>query len=142
MTVTQKPTGRASSMPAGLAMGGLCSLGVTLLGSAVLAKLVSGEAMAESSIGYGVMVMLVLAAFLGAMVAFGRIKRRRMLVCLVSGAIYFAVLLSMTALFFGGQFSAVGVTALLILCGSALAALLGLRDNRGGKRRKIKLPNR
>ncbi len=43
---------------------------------------------------------------------------------------------------FGGQYSAVGTTALLVLAGSGAAALLGLRQGRGAKRTKIKVPHR
>ena len=93
-------------------------------------------------IGYGIMVLLIVSSFAGAMISFGRIKRQRMLVCIVSGVIYFAMLMSMTALFFGGQYSAVGTIALLVLAGSGAAALLGLRQGRGAKRTKIKVPHR
>ena len=120
-------------------MGALFSVGATLVLTAVLAKLVEGETIPQEKIGYGIMVILVLSAFTGSMAAFGRIKRQRLLVCGLSGAIYFAVLMSMTALFFGGQYSAVGTTALLILLGSAAAALLGLKQGRGVKRKKIKV---
>lgn len=130
------------SMPGGLAFGGLSSLAVTLIFAAILAKLIEAETLPETSIGYGVMVLLLLASFVGALVASGRIKRQRLLVCLASGLIYFLLLLSMTALFFGGQYSAVWQTALLVLCGSMLAAMMHLREKRGGKRPKIKLPNR
>lgn len=142
MVVDRKVTGKASSMPGGLAAGALCSLSITLAMAALLAKLVEAKRMAEENIGYGVMVLLLLASFAGALVAFRRIKRQRMLVCLLSGVIYFAILMSMTALFFGGQYEAVGVTALLVLGGSAVAALLGLQQGRGQKHRKIKVPHR
>lgn len=135
-------TGTASSMPAGLAMGGAVSLGITLLGSAVLAWLVHGERMDLDKIGYGILVLLLLGAFLGAEVAFRKIRRQRLLVCAASGVIYFGLLMALTALFFGGQYSAVGVTALLILAGSGTAGLLGLSGGRGGKGHKIRLPRR
>lgn len=141
MAVNRKVTGRAMSMPAGLAVGAAASLAVTLLLAAVLAKLVETERLAQENIGYGVMVLLLAASFIGALVSFSRVKRQRMLVCCVSGLIYFAMLMSITALFFGGQYSAVGVTALLVLGGSGTAALLGLREGRGGKRKKLKIPN-
>ena len=139
MADNQKLTGRTMSMPGGLAMGGICSLLITIGCAAALAWLVAEERMAEGSIGYGVMVLLLLASFAGAIVAWSRIKRQRMLVCMLSGAVYFATLLSITALFFGGQYSAVGVTALLVFCGSMLAAMLGLRQGSKGKHRKMKL---
>ena len=139
MVVNRKPTGKAMSIPGGLAVGALFSIGATLLLTAVLAKLVEGETVQQENIGYGVMVILTVSAFTGALVSFGRIKRQRLLVCGLSGLLYFAILMSMTALFFGGQYSSVGVTALLILLGSAVAALLGLKQGGGGRRKKIKV---
>lgn len=138
MVTNRKPTGRAVSMPAGLAAGAAAALGLTLALAALVAKLVETERLEEGGIGYGVMVILLLSSFTGAMVSAVRIKRQRLLVCLLSSVIYLGILLSMTALFFGGQYSGVGVTAILVLCGGALAILVGLRGERGGKRPKIK----
>ncbi len=137
MIVNQKPTGRAMSMPGGLTIGAVVSLGVTLLFAAVLAKLVDMEKLAWGNIGYGIIVILLLASFSGAMTAYAKIKRQRLLVCGASGVIYFGILLAITALFFGGQYEAVGVTAGLVFGGSACAWLLGLRD--GGSRRGKKI---
>lgn len=142
MAGKQKLTGRAMSMPGGLAFGAAVSLGLTLLGALLLAKLVQNETLPWENIGYGIMVMLLAASFSGAMLAAARIKRQRLTVCLLSGVIYFGLLLSMTALFFGGQYSSVGVTGVLILGGSGTAALLGIREKRGGKPRKIKVNHR
>lgn len=138
MVVNQKPTGRAASMPAGLVFGAVVSLGITLVCAAVLAKLVDMERLAWENIGYGIMVLLLLASFSGAMAAFAKIKRQRMLVCAVSGVVYFGILLSITALFFGGQYDSVGVTAALVLAGSIAAGLLGLRGEGGKKGRKLR----
>lgn len=140
--MNRKPSGRALSMPAGLLFGAIISLGLTILSAVVLAKLVASEVMAEANIGYGVMAMLLVASFIGSLCAHARIKRQRLLVCGLSGVIYFLILLSITALFFGGQYEAVGVTGLLVLGGSLTAGLLGTMPGRGGKRRKNKLPNR
>jgi len=142
MGVNQKKTGRASSIPAGLAVGGVVSLLTTLGSTVLLAWLISGGMMAEKNVGYGVLVMILLASFLGSEVAAGRIKHQRVAVCLLSGLVYFGILLSITALFFGGQYQAVGVTALLILGGSGTATLIGLQRNNGRKRRRTYLHNR
>lgn len=115
MVANKKITGRATSLPVGLAIGAACSLAATLILTAILAKLVEAETLPVEKVGYGIMVLLIVSSFAGAMISFGRIKRQRMLVCIVSGVIYFAMLMSMTALFFGGQYSAVGTTALLVL---------------------------
>lgn len=142
MVVNQKVTGRASSMPGGLAFGAAISVGLTLLIAGILTWLVSEEKLAWENIGYGIMVLLLISSFAGALAAYGRIKRQRMLVCGIAGVVYFGILLSLTALFFGGQYDGMPVTALLILGGSAAAGLLGLGGNRGGKRRKVSRSHR
>lgn len=142
MVLNRKPTGRAISMPKGLAIGMAISVGITLLGSAVIAKLIDGEYAKEGWMGYGVMIVLMIGSFLGAVVAAGKIKRQRLCVCALSGLLHFAMLMSITALFFGGQYEAVGVTAVLVMGGALLAALVGGRPGRGGKRKKYKMANR
>lgn len=139
MVLNQKPTGRALSMPGGLLVGAVWSLGITLVLAAVIAKLVDSEVMPESSIGYCVMGLLTAASLIGSLAAFRKIKRQRVLVCLISGGIYYGILLAMTALFFGGQFTGMGVTALMILIGSGAAALAGLREGRGGSKKRLKV---
>ena len=137
MTMNQKPTGTAMSMPAGLAVGGIWSLVVTIGLSAVIAKLIDGEIVEQGSIGYFVISILLIASITGALQSFRKIKRRRMLVCLISGLIYFCVLLSITALCFGGQYQGIGVTGLVVLCGSSCAGLMGLREKKQGRTGKI-----
>ena len=142
MVANRKVTGTASSMPVGFTMGTLASLIVTFAGAALSGYLISREVLEESSIGYCAMVLILLSAVLGAAIAVGRIKRRRVFVCAISGVIYFGILLSMTALFFGGQYQGTGVTALLVLGGCTLVALLGLRGEKVPKYHKRKFPNR
>lgn len=134
MVTNHKATGRASSLPGGLAWGALVNMALTLIGSGVVAFLVDRETMPVNGIGYGAMVILVVSALSGAMMAWKKIKRLRLQVCLLSGGIYYMMLLGMTMLFFGGQFSGMGVTALMVACGSILAILVGFSKGRGGKR--------
>lgn len=142
MLLNQKNTGRATSMPTGLACGAVVSLSVTLLASAMIAKLVESGYLEETGIGYGIIVALMTASFLGALTAAGRIKRQRLMVCVISGMIHYMSLLGITGLFFGGQYEAVGVTGLLVMGGSMLAVLASGGEKRGGKRTGIKLRNR
>lgn len=143
MTLNRKATGKAVSMPAGLAMGAAVSLGMTLGLAVVTAKLVDSGVVRETGIGYCAMGILLLSAMAGAMVSSGRIKRQRMAVCAMSGGIYYLTLLAMTALFFGGQYSGMGVTALVVLCGCALVLLPQLRKGRGqGRKAARKYRNR
>ena len=139
MTVNAKVTGTASSIPAGLALAALVSLGLTAAFSAAAAWLILRGSMPEESVGYCAMFILLLSAAGGALTAIRRIKRLRFQMGLASGGIYFGCLLAVTALFFGGIYDGVGVTALLILCGCALVILL-VPDgrNRAGCRRRKK----
>ena len=123
MIKNQKPTGRAMSMPGGLAVGAAVSIGVTLASCVLLTKLILSGALNMDQIGYGVMVLLLAASFLGALTAQGRVKHQRSMVCMLSGLVYYLMLLCTTALFFGGQYSGVGVTGLLVLGGAGTAAL-------------------
>lgn len=135
MTTVGKPTGRAKSMPVGLALGGAVALTITLTLCALGAKLLDGGTLKETAIGYWVMGVLLISPFAGSMVASVSIQRRRLLVCGLSSAIYFGCLISMTALFFGGEYRGVGVTALMVLCGGGLAAMALTRQGRGGRHR-------
>lgn len=141
MVTNHKPTGRAMTMPAGLALGVAVSIGITILSSALIAKLVESERMQQTQIGYGVMVVLMASSFLGALLAAEKIKRLRLAVCALSGVLYFGCLMSITALFFGGRYEAVGVTGLLVMGGAMLAVLTGGAPKRGGNRRKVKIAN-
>lgn len=134
----QKVTGRARSMPVGLAMGAAVSMGITLGMAVIGAKLIDAGALGEGMIGYIAMVVLLLSSFCCGLVSAGSIKHRTLMVCGISALIYYGILLSMTALFFGGQYQGMGVTALLILCGCAVAAMIVTQQGRGvrGRRRR------
>lgn len=139
MTINQKSTGRAMSIPAGLAFGAGISLGITLFMAAIIAYLLETEKITWEGAGYGIMALLLIASSLGSMMAYSMIKRQRLLVCLLSGVVYLGILLSMTALFFGGQYDAVGVTMALIIAGSGTSGLLGMREKGRGKREKSRV---
>lgn len=128
-------TKHASTMPGGLLQGGLASLLVTLVGSGLLAKMVDAGILAENAIGYGVIGILLAGAFLGAERAYHKIRRRRSAVCMLSGVVYYMILLAITALFFGGRYTAMGVTAGVVMAGSAAAILPGMGKGSGKRRR-------
>ncbi len=136
--VTRKGSGKASSMAGGLALGAGISMGITLLTSVIAAKLVDAGSLKENGIGYAAMVILLLSSIVGSAIPCARIKRQRMAVCLISGGIYYLMLLSLTALFFGGQYYGMGVTALVIAGGCGCVFLAGTgkgcRPKRGIKR--------
>lgn len=108
---------------------------ITITGAIISAWLIGNEKIPEQSIGYCSMFILLAASFLGAWIAAAKIKHRRLYISILSGLIYYCILLAVTALFFGGQYQAMGVTALVVLAGCMSAALIGLKGERGGRRR-------
>lgn len=130
MRVNRKPTGRAVAVPVGMGWGLLTSASITLLGCLLAAYLINREILSWDYSGYGVMVILLLSAWAGASVTAIKIKRRRAVMCIGSGAAYFLLLMATTALFFGGQYSGVGETGLMIFCGCMLGILTGIREKR------------
>ena len=124
--------GRAMSMGAGLALGGAISMGITLLLSVLTAYLAGKGYVPVNTIGYFAMVILFLSAMAGAMTAQHKIKRLRLQVCLAAGGVYYASLILMTILLFGGNFTGMGATAAMVSCGSLISALL---TNRQGRRK-------
>lgn len=140
MTVNQKMTGRAASLPGGLAIAAAVSMLATLVIVVTGAVLVSNEIIAFENIGYCSMAAILLGSFFGAITAVSRIKRQKVLVGILSGGVHYLVLLSITALFFGGQYKGMGVTLLVVIGGSLLGVIFSNREKgRGttGRRRKI-----
>ena len=132
----RKNDGRAMTLPGGLAVGTAVSMAMTLALSLLLAKLLHNGVLRQNQTGYGVMALLLTASFLGAATAQGKVKHLRGMVCLLEGLLYFLMLLCVTALFFGGQYSGMGVSALVVLAGSGTAALLLGRGGKGGPKRR------
>ena len=133
--VKQTGTGRALSMPAGFVWGTATSLCVLFLGTAVTAKLIDLETITWENAGYLILMILILSSWIGGSMSYRKIKRQKAAVCIINGALLFLSLMIITALFFGGQYSGVGETALLIICGSILAVLTENRAKKKNKRR-------
>lgn len=142
MVRNHKVTGTSSSIPEGITLGVVAALLLSLIGAVVTAYLINGEIVKQDSVGTAALIILVLAAAGGAVLAMWRIKRLRMQICLLTGLCYYLTLLAMTALFFGGQYQGMGVAALAVLAGSGLVALLGMREKKIGKLKHKKVAYR
>ena len=113
-----KTSGKSMGIPAGIAIGTLISLLVSMAGAAISAWLVSSEKIGEGGIGY---------AACGAWFSASMIKRLRLQMCMLCGGCYLLCLLGMTALFFGGQYQSIGSVIVTILCGSGIVALAPMK---------------
>lgn len=137
MVINRKVTGKAMSMPLGMSIGLAVCMALTMAATAVISNLVLSEKLGEGAVGYCAIVTLLLSSAAGAWLAAVLVKRRWMIVCVGVGFSYFLTLLAITALFFGGQYQGVAVTALVIFGGCGAVGLLGLKSGREGiKRRK------
>lgn len=128
-----------AKMPSAIGMGLAISLGVTIATAGVVAFLIAGEKISENAAGYGAAVALLLGAVLGALAAAWRCGERRMVMCLISGGVYFLSLLCCTALFFDGMYQGVGTTALMVFGGSIAAGLMGMKGKRNPKLKKLRI---
>lgn len=136
MTVNRKVTGTSVTMPIGIGIGCGISLVLTIIGAGIAAKLISMEVLREEAIGYGAMLIILAASICGAGIAVKKVKKRMLQVCALVGAIYFASLLAMTAMFFGGKYQGMGVTAMLVLAGCGVVVLIAGREKKPKKYRK------
>ena len=139
MVVNKKVTGTASSIPSGVAFGCAVSVLIAVAGAVIFAKLIDSGLLPENAIGYSSMLILLISSFAGAWTSASKIKRRKAFSCLICGAVYYGILLSMTALLFGGQYQGMGVTALLIAAGSVCAIIPEFPKGKQKQLRKRKI---
>ena len=134
MIYNHKVTGRALSMPASFAIGLCISLGTTLVLSAILAQLISKEKIEWERVGYWIIAILLAASAIGTKATCVMIKRRKAISCLIAGVLYWLALLTIAALFYGGQYTGIGVTGIVILFGCTAVCLLELKGERRSRR--------
>ena len=135
MVANRKVTGTVKTIPVGILIGMSVCLAVTLTGAALMAYFISKENIAMESIGVGSMIILMLASVLGCLTAVKLTRHRRLLVCVITAAGYYLMLLAITAMFFGGEYTGMGVTALTVIGGAALVVVMGLIGKGQGKTR-------
>ena len=134
-----KMRGKAGSLPSGLAMGAAVSIGITIFICGIGAMLVSAERIPQEQMGYCSVAALILGAMLGALTAWRKIQRQKMMICLLSGGVYFLLLVATSITFFDGRLQGMGVTLATIMTGSVIAVFMtnsGLKQKKGMRHRK------
>ena len=122
MLLKKKVPGRLLAIPGGLAIGLFVSLLITVSAAALIAWLLSAQKIGESGVNALGMLTHCISAVAGSVIANVLVKRMRLQVCLISGVSYYIFLLGITALFFGGEYSGLGISAIIILVSSAAVA--------------------
>ena len=137
MILKRKVKSVFETVSVGILLGVSVSLILTMLCALVLTWLIHSEIIQDDAIGYCIMAALLLTSMSGAWTASAKTKQLRAQVCLITGAVYYLALLAMTAVFFGGKYQGVGVTAVVVVLGCMITILAGLKVQKG-KRMKIK----
>ena len=135
VTTAKKVGGTAVSMPVGIMTGVSVSFFTTAGLAVLLTWLELAGKIDEKLIGYYSIGVLLIASVLGSLLSAVKIKRRWMLVCCITGVLYYLVLVGSTALFFGGNYRGVGVSGIVILAGTLGSGVFGLNRGRGGEKR-------
>lgn len=139
-TMVKKITGRSPSLGKSVASGVLLGAAWTLTCAAILAKLIDSGVMPMDKVGYGSMAAVLSAVFVGASLAGRKAGHMVIQAAAISGAAYFLCLLLVNALFFGGSYSGMAVTFVLIALATG-AAVLAAGKGRGRRGRKhYKIP--
>ena len=134
----KRRVGRASkgrSLPQAVALGTGLAMALSLVLTAMAAAAISRQWIPESGAGYAAAIILIAGACGGAWVGGRWAPDHRLPVSLGIAGGYFAVLLLLGALCFGGRFHGIPVTAALILGSAGAMALLGQRQGKGRKRK-------
>ena len=128
--------GATIGIPAGLGIGIMAALVITLMGAAFVAYLIASEKAGEGTIGYMSMVIMAAATATGSWIAASLVKRRRLQMCMMIGGCYYLLLLSMTAMFFGGKYEGMGIAALVIVATCAVVAFIPTSTSKISMKRK------
>ena len=114
----------------------------TVIGALVCAWLIHSETVGQESVGIGTLMILALGSAAGALTGIWVLKRMRLQISLLSGLAYYLLLLSVTALFLGGQYEGVIGAGFAILAGCGVVALLSIMPKKRGNAFKRKSPYR
>ena len=119
-------------------IGTLISLAVSILLCAFFAWIISGEYLQQNWIGYGAMVTLLLSAALGSMTSVIIAKSKRLMIASITSVSYYLSLLGINILFFDGKLQGMWETALVVIAGTGLVILGGLKERKPHKNRAAK----
>ena len=136
----KKQTGRSPSVVNSVLKGTGMAVGWTVLCAMVIAKLIEGEMMPMESVGYGSMAAHLSAVYLGAMAAYKGAGHMGDAAAGITGGGYYLILLFINALFFGGQFTGLGITLALVVLASGAVILTAGKGRSRQRRRRYKIP--
>ena len=142
MNLKQNGKMKRDSVVGGLTVGAVTSVAVTLCCAAVSAAMISTGKIGENVTSYISIGILLLATLIGTLTASAGVQDKKLYTGLAIAAIYFILLLSMTALFFDGQYERITVTSFVLLLGAIGGAYLRIGKGSSGKCRMRRIKRR
>jgi hypothetical protein len=118
------------NLPLGIGIGLSVALILTLIGAVVVTSMLSAQQMEVEAMDFGIVPVQFIATFAGATVSMVCIGKMKMQVSLITAGMYLLVLLAANAIFFGGAYSGVGGSTLVVAISGVAAAFV---SNGGGK---------
>lgn len=123
----------------GIAMGVGVSLLICVIGGLVCAWMVGAGRLEEGMVGYAAMIIWLLSAFGGSILAGTTVRDKLLVVCLLTGLVFYVVLILINFGFYGGEMEGMLPALGVILGGSGGAGLILSRPARPKhKTRRIK----
>lgn len=126
----KKAKGTATAIPIGVLWGAIISLLMTIISALMLTWLTLNGITDQEKLGYSIMVSILLATMIGSFVSSTLVKRRKLLICWVTGMAYYITLLEINALLLGRNFQGVIAEGLLITEGSLISGILQFMKQR------------
>ena len=108
-----------------IACGIMVSLITMVICIAIFAALIQSEAITEGARGYCSVGIHLTSIIIGSCVALKREKRNAIWISFMLAIMYCAVLITMTALVFGGQYCGISATVCVILTGCLIPIIMG-----------------
>jgi putative membrane protein (TIGR04086 family) len=140
MTMMKKISGRVPSLWKSVGAGLTLGAAWIVVSAVIIAKLVDGQVLPMENVGYGSMAAVLSAVFVGASMAGRRAGHMVVQTACLSGVAYFVSLLLVNVLFFGADFTGVGITLLLTVLATGLALMTAGKGSGKSVRRRYKIP--
>lgn len=136
----KKQVGRSPSMAKAVLTGTGVAVLSAFICAAVIAKLLDSEVLRMESVGYASMIAHICSVFIGTRTAMGRAGNMGQTAAMITGGAYYLCLLLVNALFFGGSFTGLGTTLVLVALAAAAAILTAGKGRRRSGRKRYKIP--
>ncbi len=136
--IRSKTTNLYHSVPGAVALGTIvCILSLIILTTGIT-YLIQGQILHEDSIRTAAAVCMAIASFVGTLAATAGKRDRVVIICAVTAIVSYLCLLWGGMLIFDSGFEGLGIGAIMVTIGSAVAIMVHILPKNGGRKGKYK----